>query len=90
MTVLPRALFRTQPKVYGRDFCKISRNNFLLLTFIEKKIPAKMFEDVPKTVLLGVKKKEMFFFNCYLAAPWPTLGYSQRDSLTNLMLITGF
>ena len=49
-----------------------------------------MFEDVPKTVLLGVKKKEMFFFNCYLAATWPTLGYSQRDSLTNLMLITGF
>ena len=29
-------------------------------------------------------------FNCYLAAPWQTLGYSQGDSLTNLMLITVF
>ena len=31
-----------------------------------------------------------FFFNCYLAAPLPTLGHSQGDSLTNLMLITAF
>ena len=22
------------------------------------------------------------FFNCYLAAPWPSLGHSQGDSLT--------
>ena len=29
-----------------------------------------------------------FFFNCYLAVPQPTLGHSQGDSLTNLMLIT--
>ena len=32
----------------------------------------------------------MFLFNCYLAVPRPTLGHSQRDSLTNLMLITAF
>ena len=31
-----------------------------------------------------------FFFNCYLAAPLPTLGHSQGDTLTNLMLITAF
>ena len=31
-----------------------------------------------------------FFFNCHLAVPWPTLGHSQGDSLTNLMLITAF
>ena len=31
-----------------------------------------------------------FFFNCYLAVPRPTLGHSQGDSLTNLMLITTF
>ena len=31
-----------------------------------------------------------FFFNCYLAAPLPTLGHSQGDSLTNPMLITAF
>ena len=30
------------------------------------------------------------FFNYYLAAPRPTLCHSQRDSLTNLMLITVF
>ena len=30
----------------------------------------------------------IFFFNCNLTAPRPTLGHSQRDSLTNPMLIT--
>ena len=33
---------------------------------------------------------KIFFFNCYLAVPRPTLGHSQGDSLTNLMLITAF
>ena len=32
----------------------------------------------------------LFFFNCYLAAPWPTLGHYRGDSLTHLMLITVF
>ena len=31
-----------------------------------------------------------FFCNCYLATLWPILGYSQGDSLTNLILITAF
>ena len=31
-----------------------------------------------------------FFCNCYLAAPQPTLGHSQGNSLTNPMLITAF
>ena len=30
------------------------------------------------------------FFNCYLAAPWPTLGHYQGDSLNHSMLITAF
>ena len=30
------------------------------------------------------------FFNCYLAAPWPSLGHSQGDSLTKPILITLF
>ena len=30
------------------------------------------------------------FFKCYLAVPQPTLGHSQGDSLTNMMLITAF
>ena len=30
----------------------------------------------------------ILFFNCYLAAPRPTLGNFQRDSLANPMLIT--
>ena len=34
--------------------------------------------------------KWSFFLNCYLAAPRPTLVYSQGDSLTNPMLITAF
>ena len=40
-----------------------------------------------------MKQKVRFksvFFNCYLAAPKPTLDRSQGDSLTKLMLITAF
>ena len=33
---------------------------------------------------------EHTLFNCYLAAPWLTLGHSQEESLTNPMLITVF
>ena len=33
-------------------------------------------------------KKVNFFFNCYLAAPLPTLGNYLGDSLTHPMLIT--
>ena len=36
------------------------------------------------------KKLIFFFFKCYLAAPRPTLGHSQGDSLTNPTLITAF
>ena len=43
-----------------------------------------------KSVRKLEKTKAPFFFNCYLAAPWPTLGHSWRDSLTNPMLITAF
>ena len=32
----------------------------------------------------------VFFSNCCLAVPQPTLDHSQGDSLTNLMLITAF
>ena len=32
----------------------------------------------------------IYIFNCYLAAPRPTLGHSRGDSLTNPMLITAF
>ena len=32
----------------------------------------------------------LLFCKCYLAAPRPTLGHSQEDNLTNLMLITAF
>ena len=38
---------------------------------------------IQEVVLLG-------FFNCYLAAPLPTLGHSQGDSLTKPMFITAF
>ena len=31
-----------------------------------------------------------FFLNCYSAVPQPTLGNSQGDSLSNLMLIAAF
>ena len=44
------------------------------------------FEMVPEQHAIAF----FFFFNCYLAVPLPTLGHSQGDSLTNLMLITVF
>ena len=43
---------------------------------------------LPKSFCLVLLQKT--FFNCYLAAPRPTLGHSQGDSLTNPMLITVF
>ena len=39
---------------------------------------------------LSVNSPVLIFFNCHLAAPWQALGYSQGDSLTNLMAITVF
>ena len=39
---------------------------------------------------LNIMEFFFFFFNCYLTVPWPTLGRSQMDSLTNPMLITVF
>ena len=39
-----------------------------------------------------IKKEHyiIYIFNCYLAAPRPTLGHYRGDSLTHLMLITAF
>ena len=34
------------------------------------------------------RKDKIFFFNCYLAAPRPTLGHYRGGSLTHTMLIT--
>ena len=34
--------------------------------------------------------QQVLFFNCYLAAPWLTLGHSQRDSLTNSIVMIEF
>ena len=39
---------------------------------------------------MWVKLFVEFFFNCYLAAPRPTLGHYQGDSLNHSMLITAF
>ena len=52
-------------------------------------------EDEPKlesveVVLVHYNPVNNNFFNCYLAAPWPTLGHSQGDSLTDPMLIIAF
>ena len=33
---------------------------------------------------------EYYFFICYLATPWPTVGYYWENSLTHLMLISMF
>ena len=55
----------------------------------------KDFQGLPKNFWEQSKKTlhqsfNFFFFKCYLAVPWPTLGHSQGDSLTNPMLITAF
>ena len=46
-----------------------------------------------KALLLTVERLSIFnglFFNCYLAAPRPTLGHYRGGSLTQPMLITAF
>ena len=45
--------------------------------------------DVP-VILHTATSNDNYKCNCYLAAPRPTLGHSQGDSLTNPMLITVF
>ena len=32
----------------------------------------------------------VYFFRCYLVAPWPTLGYNLKSSVNKPMLITVF
>ena len=46
-----------------------------------------LFKVNSRTLEEGVN---FLYFNCYLAAPWSTSGYSQRDSLTNPMLSLHF
>ena len=55
----------------------------------------RRFSDVPRRVSLlscgdVFVVHVFFFFNCYLAAPRPTLGHYRGDSLTHPMLITAF
>ena len=52
LTVLPRAVFRTQSKVYGGTFFAKIVNNFQLLTLSAKKPHHKC------QTVLAVKKKE--------------------------------
>ena len=62
LTVLPRAVFRTQPKVYGGAFLQKYLTTFSGLLFLEK---SRTINDtinvrrgcVPKTPLSSVKKK---------------------------------
>ena len=48
------------------------------------------FGVLTKVISIGkfMLSSNKYFFNCYLAAPRPTLGHCRRGSLTNLMLIT--
>ena len=58
---------------------KFSGNMYF--SYLERLASAK----VEKVLLL-----QRFFFNCYLAAPWPTLGHYWGGSLTHPMLIIAF
>ena len=59
------------------------------VTFLsEKKHHKEHFFD--KIWLFLHELMSSFFFNCYLAAPRPTLGHYRGDSLTHPMLITAF
>ena len=68
-----------------KEQCIRNDNGALAVTDEDKKIAWKSYcEELSNTVFF------VLFFNCYLAIPQPTLGHSQGDSLTNLMLITAF
>ena len=67
---------------------KIICFNFFSINFFKnykKLISGKHIQEP-----ICIYQQFFFFFNCYLAAPWPTLGHYQGDSLTHLMLITAF
>ena len=56
-TVLPRFIFRTQPKVYGGAFYKNS-NQILAVNYFHKKAPSYMFDWISNAPLLPVRNKE--------------------------------
>ena len=47
-------------------------------------------EKLPNTKILPNLNIKNHFFNCYLPAPWQTLGHSRGGSPSYLMLITVF
>ena len=59
--------------------------------FVYKQCSQAAIHLICKWTILS-KMPVLFFFilNCYLAAPWPTLGHCRGDSLTHPMLITAF
>ena len=52
LTILPRVIFRTQPKTYGGAFLE---KNF---KFFRKKAPPQIIECAPKTPPLPLKTNE--------------------------------
>ena len=87
--VLAKRCFENMKQIYRRtpmrkcDFNKVWFQVWFQNTF-HKNISEGMLLWIPKFV------KNPYFFNCYLASIWPTLGHSQGDSLTNPILITAF
>ena len=77
------------------DMGNKSKNNieaetFLILTGIQLNI----FSDIIINIFINILREWgyaiAFFFNCYLAAPRPTLGHCRGGSLTHPILITVF
>ena len=75
-------------------------NSLIKITLVENKekilTETKITSEI-RTVISYDKIVETFknpfceyFFNCYLAAPRPTLGHYRGDSLTHPMLITAY
>ena len=73
---------------------KISVNIPKFLGYIYKKMVLFYKNILIYNLLIKLNSKNQSFkkkiFNCYLAAPWPTLGHYQGGSLIHPMLITVF
>ena len=82
--------FNEEKKYIPSNDRKNKDNQVYLLNTTEKQYTMEKHKNLCSNRSHLSLINSFFFFNCYLAAPRPTLGHYQGDSLTHPMLITAF
>ena len=83
-----KSLMKKKKKIFIVNNSKFKVIMTKLLLFI--KFITCRFNEQALDLIIGKGNCTGYFFNCYLAVSWPTLGHTQRDSFTNQMFITVF